>query len=219
MERRLPAALAVRLLALALALPFTSGCGLFGAVEDLGSISIPLTFDLPGAYPIAYPSAEQFEQLQSQGEVTFPIQFYVPVDIAGIDSRIPSTDVVQEVRVSGITMNVVQNTLQTPLEPIEFRIGTSDASFDIPGTRNQSYESALPIGVTDQIPVQDPTFTGPVEAMIVADNQSQAGQLIADLDFGVGIGTELVIPEGNIPGGGAARVEFTLELQFVVSPF
>ena len=147
MERRLPAALAVRLLALALALPFTSGCGLFGAVEDLGSISIPLTFDLPGAYPIAYPSAEQFEQLQSRGEVTFPIQFYVPVDIAGIDSRIPSTDIVQEVRVSGITMNVVQNTLQTPLEPIEFASAPPTRELGMQGPRNQSYESALPIGV------------------------------------------------------------------------
>lgn len=211
--------LAVRALALCLALAGLTGCDLFGDTDELGTISLPLTFSIPGTYPIVYPSAEEFARLENEGENTYPLQFYIPVDLQGIDSRLPNANVVQEVRVVGITMEVVQNNLRTPIEPIEFRVGASDTSFDAPGTRSQSYESAFPIGVTDQIPVQDPGFTGTVEATIIEDNQSEAGRFIAELDFGIGVGTELVIPDGNIPGGGAARVEFSLDLQFVLNPF
>ena len=53
--------------------------------------------------------------------------------------------------------------------------------------------------------------------MIVADNQSQAEQP-SPTSTSASASAPTVIPEQH-PGSGAARVEFTLELQFVVSPF
>lgn len=208
-----------RLLLLCAALPLAlASCDeLLG--EDFGTITYPLEYEIPVNFPIAYPPLATLQQLQNDGEDRYPIQFYVPVDLSGQTSWLTGSNVVDEVRIVGVTMEIAENTMTTPIEPVEFRVGDgSGQEFTVPGTRNDSFEGALQVAVTPLIELQAPPFTGTQAAEIVSANTTAAATRIAELDFGVGLGTELVIPAGELPEGGRANARFTLELQFVINP-
>lgn len=210
---------AFRLLLLCAALPLAlSSCdSVLG--EDFGTVTYPLTYEVRDALPIRYPPTSVMQQLQNDGEDRYPIQFYIPVDLSGQASWLTNSSVVDEVRITGVTMRIEDNSLTVPIEPVELRVGEgSDQRFVVPGTRNDSFEGALQVAVTETIAVQSPPFSGTVEADIVEGNTSAAGQRIAQLNFGIGMGTEFVVPEGNIPEGGSANARFTLEMQFVINP-
>ena len=210
---------AARLLALVLTLPLALTACDEVLNGDFATVTQDLSYEIPVDFPIAYPGASALEQLQNDGEDRFPIQFYIPIDLQGQASWLANSSVVDEVRIVGVTMQISDNTLSTPIEPVELRIGAAtDQRFEAPGTRNESFEAALQVATTPVVALQDPAFTGPVQAEVVAANSSAAGQRIAALDFGVGLGTELVIPEGNLPASGRANARFTLDLEFVINP-
>ena len=189
-----------------------AGCDI---IEDATTLTIPVSYEIPQTVPIAYPGSERLSQLQNESADVYPIVNYLPIDLQDVHSQIPGADAVREVRVVAIRMNIESNTLDTSLQEFDFRVGEPGTQLLGQEVGGSDWDSALSIGVTD---VQPAGMTGVVNANMVAENLSTAGQQIADLSFGFGIGTSLVIPEGNIPEGGVANVRFTLDLEFLIRP-
>ena len=201
-------------LALAAAGLVTSAAGC-DIIEDATTITIPVTYEIPRTIPIAYPGSERLSQLQNENADVYPIVNYLPVDLEGVNSQIPGSQVVREVRVVAIRMNIESNTLDTSLQEFDFRVGEPGTELLGQEVGGSDWDSALSIGITD---VQPAGHVGVVNANMVAENLSAAGERIADLNFGFGIGTSLVIPAGDIPEGGVANVRFTLDLEFLIRP-
>lgn len=200
------------------ALPALSGCELFGDTDELLEFDLPLTYTVPVTVPIQYPDAERIQQLQNANERSWPLFFYVPIDLSSVSSQLTSADVVEEVTVSAVTMEVVTNTLEgADIQPFELRVGEPGTA--VTGTQEASptWEGAVLVAETPVIPHTTPQFVGEVQATVAAD-QNGAADRIAMLSFGFGMGTHLVIPEGSFPAGGRAEVQFTLELVITINP-
>ena len=195
----------------------TAGCGILGeTLSDLTSITIPFTYEVPRSIPIAYPGSERLSQLQNENEDVYPVVNYLPIDISAVlPNGVPGASAIEEVRVVGITMTIEDNTLDTSLQEFDFRVGEPGTELLGQEVGGSDWDTALSIGVT---PVQPAGQTGAVPADMVVENLSAAGQQIAQLSFGFGIGTSLVIPEGDLPGGGVATVRFTLRMELIVQP-
>ncbi len=133
----------------------------------------------------------------------------------GISDDIPGASAVEEVRITGVEVTISDNTLDTDIEPFEVRIG--DPGTEVLGAEiaGDDWNNALLVAVTE---TAGPGFQGVMDADIVTENQSTTGRKIANLQFGIGIGTALVIPQGDIQPGGTARAQFTFHLDFVVKP-
>jgi len=193
------------------------GCGLLDT-DELLTFNIPLTYTLPVTIPIAYPPSGRLSDLRAQGSTSVPIQSYVPVSVdqlQGVDSRLTNQDIVQEVRIDSVTMVVESNTLtDVALQPFEFRVGEPGVQVLAAELAGGDFENAMIAAV---VPAQSPGFTGSVPGQIVDANRSPIGRRIAELDFGIGIGTSLLL-DGQIPEGGKAEVKFTIRLVFVVKP-
>lgn len=211
------AAFAIPVVALGLA---TASCEVVGDTTDLLQVTIPVTYTLPITVPVAYPGNERLAELRSNGERSVQILSYVPVDLGSIDDRLTNANVVEEVRIESITMEVVENTLdEVAIQPFEIRVGEPGTQILGAEVAGAEWESALLVGSTPVIAVASPPFTGTVPAEIVAANQGAAASKIANLEFGFGMGTELLLPEGDLPASsGRADVRFTLQLAFVIDP-
>ena len=193
---------------LALSTLTLASCELFEDTEDLLAVNIPLEYEIPTALPIIVPGSEAIANLPVQnGEIVVNIPpVYVPIDLAGQDDRLSGgASVVKSVQIVGMDMTIDENTLDIPIQPIELRIGTPDQDFD----------QALPVAITNELA---PGFTGTDVAEIIAQNSEAAGETVADLAFGMGMGTQLIIPEDNIPEGGQANARFTLRLNIKIAP-
>ncbi len=191
-----------------------AGCSILGdTLSELTTITVPLTYEIPRSIPVAFPGDERLSALQNDGADIYPIVNYLPIDLSSVSSQIPGADVVQEVRIVGISMDVESNTLSTPLEGFDFRIGEPGTELVGQEVGGANWDSALSVGMTDE---QIPAFVGVVPAVMNQGNLSPAGQQIADLSFGFGIGTQLEIPAGELQDGGVANVRFTLELEFII---
>jgi hypothetical protein len=189
-----------------------AGCGV---LDQLTTFEVPFTYEIPRSVPIAYPGSERLAQIQNNNEDVYGIVNYLPIDISSVlPDNIPGANAIEEVRVVGITMTIEDNTLDTSLQEFDFRVGEPGTELLGQEVGGSDWGSALSIGVT---PVQPAGHTGAVPADMVASNLSAAGQRIADLSFGFGIGTSLVIPEGDLPAGGVATVRFTLHMELIVS--
>jgi len=193
---------------LALSTMTLASCELFEDTEDLLAINIPLEYEIPQALPIIIPGSEAIANSPVEnGEIVIDIPtVYLPVDIAGQDERLSAgTSVVKSVQIVGMDMTIDENTLDIPIQPIELRIGTTDQDFD----------QALPVAITSELA---PGFTGTDVAEIIAQNSEAAGEYVGNLQFGIGMGTQLIIPEDNIPEGGQANARFTLRLNIKIAP-
>ncbi|MFT6395919.1 MAG: hypothetical protein ACJAYU_000661 [Bradymonadia bacterium] len=190
------------------------GCSILGdTISDLATITVPVTYEIPRSIPIAFPGDERLAALQNDGADVYPIVNYLPIDLSSVSSQIPGAEVVEEVRIVGISMDVEGNSLSTPLEAFDFRIGEPGTELIGQEVGGADWDSALSVGITDE---QVAAFVGVVPAVMNQGNLSPAGQQIADLSFGFGIGTQLEIPAGNLQEGGVANVRFTLELEFII---
>lgn len=191
-----------------------SGCSVLNeTISDLTTITVPVTYEIPRSIPIAFPGDERLSALQNDGADVYPIVNYLPIDLSAVSSQIPGAEVVEEVRIVGISMDVEGNTLSTPLEAFDFRIGEPGTELLGQEVGGSDWDAALSVGVTAE---QIAAFVGVVPATMNQGNLSPAGQQIADLSFGFGIGTQLEIPSGNLQEGGVANVRFTLELEFII---
>lgn len=200
----------------------SASCELLGDPDDLLSFTIPVTYTIPMTLPLAYPDLDRIEQLQNNNERSVPIFFYLPVDVSGLDERLTNGEIVEEVQITGLTMDVQSNTLEdVALQPFEIRIGAPGTAVTGQGNENDGsnddWNNAVQVAVTELIPPTTPPFTGEVQATIAGD-QTGASDRIAQLSFGMGIGTSLSIPEGDFTGGGQADLQFTISLGFLVAP-
>ncbi len=195
-----------------------SSCGLLGDTDDLLNFTIPVTYTIPATLPIQYPPLDQIEQMQNNNERSLAIISYIPVDASSLDSRLTSGELVEEVRITGMTMSVLTNTLEdVNIEPFEIRVGAPGTQFMGSEDGGTDWGDAIPVAVTPVVLAATPGFVGDVPAVIAPD-QLGASDRIAQLQFGIGFGTTLSIPEGEFTSGGKAEVQFTIELGFVVSP-
>lgn len=215
MPRRAPLTMLVALLALG-----TSACGLLGDASELLTIRVPVTYTVPVSIPVAYPGNQTLSELIENGETSVPIITYVPIDLRSVSDELANADVVEEVVIQAISMEVEENTLEdAAIQPFEVRVGEPGTEIVGENVAGASWDSALVIGTTPTIEIATPPFTGTVQADINAQNQQEVADEIARLQFGLGMGTELLIPEGGVPdSSGVARCRFTLELVFVVDP-
>jgi hypothetical protein len=190
-----------------------SGCEVFEQLKDdateLATITIPVTFPVPVPLPLVYPSADQLAALPLNNDNEYVVEIppvYVNADLAGLDPRLEQgASVVREIRLTGVTLSISDNTIDVPLQPIELRIGAVDTDFD----------QAMPAALSDELAAQ---FEGDHQAPLVADNSAEIAQTLAALRFGAGLGTTVLIPEGSLPAGGRATARFTLRLEIDINP-
>lgn len=203
------------LLTTAFMMSANAGCGILSeTLDDLTTFEVPFTYEVPRSIPIAYPGDERLTELQNGDEDIYPIVNYLPIDISAVlPNDVPGANAIEEVRVVGIIMTIEDNTLDTSLQEFDFRVGEPGTELLGQEVGGSDWDAALSIGTTA---VQPAGTTGAVDADMVAANLSAAGQRIAELSFGFGIGTSLVIPAGDLPAGGVATVRFTLQMVLIV---
>lgn len=208
----------LRALPLAAVLVLLGSCD-FAEENDLLAITIPVTYTIPVQIPVVYPGSERIAELQARNERSVPIVSYVPVDLGSADNRIASAAVIEEVRIEGVTMEVVSNTLaDVDIQPFEIRVGEPGTQVLAAELGGDDWASALSVAVTPVIEAAAPPFTGSVAAEINSANQAAAAQRMAAIEFGLGFGTSLSIEQGDLPVGGRADVKFTLQLAVVIDP-
>ncbi|MFT4704455.1 MAG: hypothetical protein ACI81R_002160 [Bradymonadia bacterium] len=207
------------LLSIALLAPVIGCSDVLDDARELATLRRTIDFEVPQALPIAFPSNSVMQQMQNQGEDEYPIQFYVPIDLSSQAEWLTSRDIVEAVNIVGVTMVIEDNTLTTPIEPVEFRVGRTDGLTVVaPGLQSDIFAEAIQVSITPVIDAQSPPFTGAVDSEIVPANTAAASAFIKELNFGIGMGTILRIPAGTLPEGGSANARFTLQLEFVVNP-
>lgn len=192
----------------ALALTFLSaGCGeLFGDPNELLAVNIPVTISAPFSLPVQVPSTglEQYPTLDDGSIELPPIEIYQPIDLSSYTGEVSSPDQIDSITIEAVTAIVEGNTLNIPIAPIELRVGAQEDDFD----------SALVVAITDEIP---PGFNGEQPATVIEDNREAAGERIADVQFGMGFGVQMVIPAGVVPSGDAT-ISFELDLNIKIKP-
>lgn len=186
-----------------------AGCSLLDDPANLLTVNVPVSVTVPGQLPIIYPSNDTIAGLpvQSNGERVFQVPaIYVPgPDIAAQIPALSGDNVIRSVRVRRVFVTVTDNTMPVPIEPIEIRIGTLQNDFD----------QAYPMAFTAEVA---PGQNGEVDGEIIADNVDPIGQILRTASFGLGMTTQLIIPEGTPPSGGRANAQFSFELEVTVGP-
>lgn len=203
----------------ALAAPLaTAGCGIIDTSEVLG-VTVPLTYEIPVDIPVVYPGSERIAQLQAENKRSVDILAYVPVDLAQVSEQIAKADVIEEVRIESVTMEVISNTLEdVDIQPFEIRIGEPGTQVLGAEVAGAEWNSALVAAIVPTVEASTPAFTGVVPADVVPENRTAVAEQIAQLQFGVGMGTALSIEQGNLPEGGRADVRFTFTLAIRINP-
>ena len=217
------------LIAASLALaPFASGCDFieefWGSPDELSTVRIPVTFTLPERLPIAMPDAVTVAAMPVDAngnrflatcttaspdplDPCLPPVYVGDMNLAELDEtgQLASAEgTIDSIEISGVTLNVLENTMNVEMQPIEIRIGGPVAD----------YFTALAAANTPIVPAGT---TGPVEGSAVEANRAAVGQELGDFEFGMGMGTTLLIPGDVEPNGGTAQAEVVLSLVIVIS--
>jgi len=185
------------------------GCELFGDPDELLAINVPITYTVPQTLVISIPDQSIIGDRPQGADETWTIDIppvYLPdINLAEMDSRLSrGASIVDRVEIVGVRLDVSNNSLNVPIQPITLRVGSPSAS----------YESALDVAVTQTL---QPGFTGSSEATIVDTNRIAAGEALGNLQFGMGMGTSLVVPAGVTPQG-SANADLTLSLNIRIKP-
>lgn len=185
-----------------------SGCSFFDEASDVFGINIPITIPIPVPLPIVYPSVDQLDGVPTgvNGSRTWeiPAVYASNINLSDYSPSISGNSIIDSIEITSVTLKVNNNTLEVPIEPIEIRVG------DGGGT----YETALPAARTAQLAAG---FTGEHVAVAIPENQAAVGDILAGLNFGIGMQTQLVIP-ADFPGGGQATVQLELKLRVRIAP-
>ena len=165
------------------------------------------TVSLPGSLPIFYPSQGLIDgaQIGSDGVQRVPLHTpMIPLDLSSLAGfEVGGIRAIERIELVSLDVDVENNTLNIPIEPIEVRFGRAGGG---------GWDSALPAAAT--APLQ-PGFTGEAEGEIVAQNDAEVTALLTELDLTFGIGTEWVLNEGDVPEG-RANVKVSMTIRVVV---
>lgn len=165
------------------------------------------TVTLPGSLPIFYPSQDLINgaQIGSDGVRRVPLHTpMIPFNLSSIAGfEVGGIRAIERIELVSLDVDVENNTLNIPIEPIEIRFGR-------PG--GGGWDNALPAAAS--APLQ-PGFTGEAEGEIIAQNDAEVTELLTELDLTFGIGTEWVLNEGDIPEG-RANVKVSMTIRVVV---
>ena len=202
-----------------------SGCDFteefWGSADELSTLRIPIIFTLPERLPIMMPDETTIAGIPadangdrflptcssaSPSEICLPPIYVGDMNLTQFDTSGRLSDAegfIRAIEISSVTLNVLSNTMNVEMQPIEIRIGDQTGDF----------YSALTAANTPIIPVGT---VGELEGSIVEANRTAIGENLGDFDFGMGMGSTVFIPNGVIPNGGNAEAEVILSLVVVM---